>query len=128
MYTDGIEYRKERDEELYLSYKRGQSVLSLARKYNISATRVHEIIAKKKRSILFEKESNPEITKLYKTIHSLPLVPHAQTRIYNSLRRKNINTLGDLQKCSPDELKKIRGMGKTSVETLIKAGLIREVH
>ena len=125
MYTENIDYRKSRDENIFNDFNKGCNYADIAAKYGLTITRIREIVAQKKRDIAFWKESDDDTKALYNAIYSLPLVPHSQTRLYHALRRRNINTLSDLKNCPMEKLRKARCIGIGSINILAEAGLIK---
>ena len=69
----------------------------------------------KNTEIMVEKEENKKEKVLEMTIEELDL----SVRSYNCLKRAGVNTVADLINKSPDEMMKVRNLGKKSLEEVI---------
>ena len=69
----------------------------------------------KSAEVMIEKEDNEKEKVLEMTIEELDL----SVRAFNCLKRAGVNTVGDLISKSPDEMMKVRNLGKKSLEEVI---------
>ena len=65
--------------------------------------------------IIEKKEDTGKVEVLERTIEELDL----SVRAFNCLKRAGVNTVGDLINKSPDEMMKVRNLGKKSLEEVM---------
>ena len=120
---------KERDKKqntsLYEEYLRCGTYQRVADNHGISLNRAMVLV--KEEAVIYDlKENHKDMYALYEAIYNLPLSQPSSSRLYHALRRRNINTLEQLQGFSADNLLKLRDIGRRSVRMLFDAGLITD--
>lgn len=114
-----------RDEEIYRRYSSGERQCNLAKEYNLSISYVSRICGKYG-YIDDLRSSETGEGELYKLLESLDISDRAITRAYNCLIQYGINSVRKLSTYTYDELLEIEELGYTSVNELLRTGIIHK--
>ena len=102
----------ERNNAIFKDRQSGMTVRCLAEKYNISQTRINQIIAEIKTDISRSDD------KLYCLVREV--AKDDTIRIYNILRRNNVSTIEQLQILTDIQIKRMKESGVKATEIIIK--------
>ena len=108
----------ERNKEIFFKRKSGQSYVSLAEEYNLSATRIRQIFSKE---LYYQHHTRPNIKEIEQACEELDVDPRMNARVQNALRNARLDVNKRWIFLSRYKLSKVRGLGPIGVEVVATA-------
>lgn len=115
-----MKFNEIRNRAIYEAREKGAKYSAIAKEYGLSKDRVRQIHERYKRKLA--RESHPD--ELTEILMAYGLGD--DTRIYNALKRFEINTGKKATSLTGEELIKLRNLGAKSVKKLVDAGIVKE--